>query len=152
MNNMLIGKALKFVGFITIFINIGSLILSIMVSPFAFITGTQLLFYFLDSMPYILLGMSIVWLGQRINKNALSPDKNDRTIRNKPIGKGTKIFGWVVVILASIYTFFGYVAVSSDASGRAYAPLILTVGIIFVAVGLVIVWFGMRIQKNAESN
>ncbi len=64
-------------------------------------------------------------------------------------GKLIKIVGWGVTLVALVYHVLGYIDIASDASTRAYAPLILIEGGFFVIIGLVTVWLGYRMEKKA---
>ncbi|DAB28474.1 MAG: hypothetical protein A2513_07495 [Sulfurimonas sp. RIFOXYD12_FULL_33_39] len=55
-----------------------------------------------------------------------------------------KLAGWGISFIALIYTIVGYIDIASDASTRAFAPLVLIEGIFFISIGLVVVWIGKR--------
>ncbi|ADR19963.1 hypothetical protein [Calditerrivibrio nitroreducens] len=64
---------------------------------------------------------------------------------NEGLGKKvTKYAGWGITLVATIYTITGYIDIASDASTRAYAPLIFIEGGFFIAIGLVVLWLGYR--------
>lgn len=60
---------------------------------------------------------------------------------NKNIAKSV---GCGISFIALIYTIIGYIDIASDASTRAFAPLVLIEGIFFISIGLIVVWIGKR--------
>ncbi|MBS4067551.1 MAG: hypothetical protein WC279_00415 [Sulfurimonas sp.] len=63
------------------------------------------------------------------------------TNRNKNI---VKLAGWGISLMAFIYTVVGYIDIASDASTKAYAPLVILEGALFISIGLIVVWMGRR--------
>lgn len=59
-------------------------------------------------------------------------------------GKAIKYIGFTISLIAAIYTTAGYIDLSSDASTRAYAPLVFIEGGFFVVIGLLMAWLGHR--------
>lgn len=55
-----------------------------------------------------------------------------------------KLVGWGISLIAFIYTVIGYIDIASDASTKAFAPLVLIEGMFFVLIGLIVVWIGRR--------
>lgn len=55
-----------------------------------------------------------------------------------------KLAGWGISLVAFIYTVVGYIDIASDASTRAFAPLVFVEGIFFILIGLLVVWMGKR--------
>ena len=68
-------------------------------------------------------------------------------MQNTDNKKIIKYIGWGIALIASMYTIVGYVDISSDASSRAFAPLVLIEGGFYIAIGLVVAWFGHRQAK-----
>lgn len=50
-----------------------------------------------------------------------------------------KLAGWGISLIALIYTIIGYIDIVSDASTRAFAPLVIIEGIFFISIGLIVV-------------
>ena len=55
-----------------------------------------------------------------------------------------KLVGWGISLIAFIYTVVGYIDITSDASTRAFAPLVIIEGIFFISIGFIVVWIGKR--------
>jgi hypothetical protein len=73
------------------------------------------------------------------------------TFEDKPSnGKIVQWIGWGISLIAFIYTIMGYIDITSDASTRSFAPLILVEGAFFVGIGLVVVWVGHKRRVKAE--
>ena len=64
--------------------------------------------------------------------------------------KFLKYVGYAVSLIALIYTVIEYIDISSDASMRAFAPLVLIEGGFFILVGLVIAWIGHRLYMKRQ--
>ncbi|MDQ1243963.1 MAG: hypothetical protein QG565_303 [Campylobacterota bacterium] len=58
-----------------------------------------------------------------------------------------KLAGWGISLVAFIYTVVGYIDIASDASTKAYAPLVILEGAFFTSIGLIVVWVGRRKSK-----
>lgn len=58
-----------------------------------------------------------------------------------------KLAGWGISLVAFIYTVVGYIDIASDASTKAYAPLVILEGTFFILIGLIVVWVGRRKSK-----
>jgi hypothetical protein len=68
---------------------------------------------------------------------------------NAKIGNIIRLLGWAVVAFYVIRYGYGTFDTLSDASVSVYAPLVALEGAVHVAGGLILVWVGSRIRKNA---
>jgi hypothetical protein len=64
------------------------------------------------------------------------------------VGKIIRLMGWGIVAYALVTRGYGYFDISSDASVRAYAFLVLIEGGIFALLGLGVVWLGRRLERR----
>lgn len=71
---------------------------------------------------------------------------------NAKIGNIIRLLGWAVVLIYAIRYGYGTFDILSDASVSAYAPLIILEGAMYVAGGLILVWVGSRMRKNAQKS
>jgi hypothetical protein len=73
-------------------------------------------------------------------------------ISNQNIGKAIQIFGWLVVFFYTAQYGYGLYSTLSDDSVRTYALVVFLVGLLYVCLGLFIVWVGKRIQMKPENH
>lgn len=71
---------------------------------------------------------------------------------NTKIGNGIRILGWAVVLINAIKYGYGIFETLSDPSVRVYALLVAIEGAMYVTGGLILVWVGNRIRKNAKKS
>ncbi len=72
------------------------------------------------------------------------------SLSNQKIGKVVQWVGWFSVAHSVLTYGYALMDTFSDASIRAYAWLIAIEGAFFLGMGLLIVWFGRRIARQAE--
>ncbi|MDD2652977.1 MAG: hypothetical protein PHX44_07990 [Sulfurimonas sp.] len=141
-SNQPIGKLLWSIGWIIIFVNLATFLITFFMEA---AWDGLLLNSFIGSLPYVFLGLMLIWVGKGMQKESKSSNEESAVPSSILRAKNTKVFGWIVTILASAYTSVGYVAMGSD----VYVTLILFVGIPFIGLGLIIIWAGMRMQKKS---
>lgn len=150
MKNRNLGIAFQFIGLAIIVESVWSFISSIMAAiefTRTFLDVFGLFFTYLLNFPFLFIGIFFIWLGKRLNTNDVKAEEDENQEKNKSTAKGTKTFGWMVILLASIYTLLGF-NTTNDAEGQAYRLLLVIPGAIAIVIGLIIVWIGVRGQKN----
>ncbi|CUW41686.1 protein of unknown function [Magnetospirillum sp. XM-1] len=75
------------------------------------------------------------------------PENNRRTV----FGNAVRYLGWAIVAINGVYMAYGFVTIYSDVSVRAFAPLVLMEGAMYVAVGLLIVGVGRLIRGKPRA-
>lgn len=69
----------------------------------------------------------------------------------RPVGRVVRWFGLILAAGYAINTLVGYGDIASDASVRAFAPLVLIEGAFFVAGGLLVAYVGARIERSEKA-
>ncbi|CAA7623052.1 hypothetical protein [Magnetospirillum sp. UT-4] len=65
------------------------------------------------------------------------------------IGNFIRLLGWAITILYALRYGYALIDIMGDASVRAYAPLVAAEGAFFILGGLLLVWLGNRLRRNA---
>lgn len=66
-------------------------------------------------------------------------------------GRLLRLFGWLIVIWSVLRYSYGFYDIYSDVSVRAFAPLVLIEGGFYLAIGLIVVFVGGRLEKRAAA-
>jgi len=67
---------------------------------------------------------------------------------DEKLGNLIRIFGWIILVYNTLKYAYAIYETLSDASVSAYALLIVFEGIMYIAVGLIVVWIGRRIKAK----
>ena len=63
--------------------------------------------------------------------------------------KIVKFVGWAIVAYAVLRYGYAYYDISSDASTRAFAPLVLVEGGFYLLIGVVVLFVARRLERKA---